>query len=364
MLTWLEINKKNLAHNIKVYRKIAPYSEIWPVIKSNAYGHGFSNIAKLLDKNKDIKGFMVVSLEEALELKEITSKDIMVLSYFVKKDQRLRDIDNISLPIYDLETAEYLNNLGKERKQKYIVNIKIDTGTTRLGLRVEESEEVIKEIQKLKYLEINSIYTHYAESEAEDQTFTIIQYKLFQELVNKFNIKSHSVCSASALSQKEAQSTIIRLGICLYGLWPSKATKKRGKEENLELKPVLTWKTKVIQVKEIKKGESIGYNRRYILKKDSRVAVLPIGYNEGYDRSLSNKSSVIINDKKYFVRGNICMNLTMVEVDDKVRVGAEVILLGRSENEKIRAEELAEYSNTINYEIVTRINSKIKRVNI
>ena len=130
------------------------------------------------------------------------------------------------------------------------------------------------------------------------------------------------------------------------------------------IKPVMTWKTRVIQVKDIKKGESIGYNRTYIVKENSKVAIIPIGYNEGYNRSLSNKSSVIINDRKYFVRGNICMNLTMIEVDDKVRVEDEVILIGESNNNSISAEELAEYSNTINYEIVTRINSGIKRINI
>ena len=362
MLTWLEINKENLFYNIEVYKKIAPHSEIWPVIKSNSYGHGLSNIAELLEDNKDIKGLMVVNLSEALQLKEITSKDIMVLSYFAKEDKRLKYIDNISLPIYDLETAEYLNNLGKKRNKKYNINIKIDTGTTRLGLRVEESEEVINKIKELKYLNINSLYTHYAESEAKDQTFTTTQYKLFRGVINKFGIKSHSVCSAAVLSQKQAQSTIIRLGISLYGLWPSKETKERGK--GIELKPVLSWKTKVIQVKEIKKGESIGYNRTYRVKEDSKIAILPIGYNEGYNRLLSNKSSVIINDKKYFVRGNICMNLTMVEVDDTVRVGDEVILIGQSKNNEISVEELAEFSNTINYEIVTRINSDIKRINI
>lgn len=364
MLTWIEINKKNLYHNIRQFSILAPNSEIWPVIKSNSYGHGFSNIAELLNDNKFVSGYMVVNLEEGIELKKITDKPIMVLSYFNKEDDRIKDIDNISLPIYDIETAEYLNTLGKERNKKYIINIKIDTGTSRLGFRIEESEEFIKKIQRLEYLEINSIYTHYAESEAEDQTFTTAQYRLFKELVDKFDIKSHSVCSAAAFSQIQAHSDIIRLGISLYGLWPSDSTRKRGWMSKACIKPVMTWKTKVIQVKEIKRGESIGYDRTYKLEKDSIVAIIPVGYNEGYDRSLSNKSSVIINDKKYFVRGNICMNLTMVEVDDDVRVGDEVVLLGNSESKNITAEELADHANSINYEIVTRINSNIKRINI
>jgi len=364
MLTWIEINKKNLYHNIRQFSILAPNSEIWPVIKSNGYGHGFSNIVKLLNENESVSGLMVVNLDEGMELRKITDKPIMVLSYFDKEDDRIKDIDNISLPIYDIETAEYLNILGKERNKKYIINIKIDTGTSRLGFRIEESEESINKIKELEYLEINSIYTHYAESEAEDQTYTEAQYKLFKSIVDKFDIKSHSVCSAAAFSQIQAHSDIIRLGISLYGLWPSDSTRKRGWMSKACIKPVMTWKTRVIQVKDIKKGESIGYDRTYKLEKDSKVAVIPVGYNEGYDRSLSNKSEVIINDNKYFVRGNICMNLTMVEVDDYVRVGDEVVLLGNSESKNITAEELAEHANSINYEIVTRINSSIKRINI
>ncbi len=365
MLTWLEINKKNLEYNLKQFKILAPYSEIWPVIKSNAYGHGFKNIAYLLNKNKDVSGFMVVNLDEGIELKELTNKPIIVLSYFDKEDHRLKNVDNISLPIYDLNTAQFLNNLGQKRNKKYSINIKIDTGISRLGLRVEEAEEVIKKIVKKEYLKINSLYTHYAESESADQSFTVTQYKLFKKIVDKFNLKSHSVCSAACISQSQAQSNIIRLGISLYGLWPSEATRKRGEEKKIELKPVLTWKTKVIQIKKIKKGESIGYDRTYKVNKDTKIAVLPIGYNEGYDRSLSNKSFVIIKDKKYPVRGNICMNLIMVEINNtNISVGEEVILLGNSKSKNIKVEELAKKARSINYEIITRINSSIKRINI
>tara|TARA_B100001964_G_scaffold213975_1_gene251258 strand:- start:39 stop:1136 length:1098 start_codon:yes stop_codon:yes gene_type:complete len=363
MITWIEINKKNLYHNLKQFKNLASNSEIWPVIKSNAYGHGFENIVNLLNKNKFVSGFMVVNLDEGIFLKKLTNKPIMVLSYFEKENSYLKDLDNISLPIYDLETAKYLNNLGKNRNKKYIINIKIDTGTSRLGFRVEEAEKVIKELQKKEYLEINSIYTHYAESESENQDFTIKQYKLFKKIVDKFSIKNHSVCSAACISQLQAQSNIVRLGISLYGLWPSEATKKRGEDSNIEIKPVMSWKTKIIQIKELKKGDSIGYDRTYICDKDIKIAILPIGYNEGYDRSLSNKGSVIIRDKKYSIRGNICMNLIMVEIDNKnIKIGDEVILIGSSKNNNISVEDLANNAGTINYEIITRVNSKIKRV--
>lgn len=359
MITWIELNKNHLAHNIKQFKKITPQSEIWPVVKSNAYGHGLDQIVSLLNNNNDVAGLMTVNLEEAIALTKITTKSLIVLSYFDKVEEQLKIASDkkIILPIYDLATAEYLNSLA----YKFLINIKIDTGTSRLGFRAEEALGVIKKIEKLENLEIISLFTHFAESENDDQTFTDQQVEKFNNITDQFpQYKKHAACSAASFSQPTAQGDIIRLGVSLYGLWPSEETKQRGKEKDVELKAVLSWKTKIIQIKDLKAGETVGYNRTWQADKDIKIAILPIGYNEGYDRLLSNKAQVIIKNKKYPVRGNICMNLSMIELpqDTDIEVGGVVTLLG----EEIRVEEIAEWSQTINYEVVTRINSNLPRI--
>lgn len=362
-LTWVEINKKNILHNIRQFKNIAPKSEIWPVLKSNAYGHGLVEIADFLKDNEDIAGFMLASLDEALSIKDKTTKPLMVLSYFDRDDFKLlKKVEKqISLPLYDLETADYLDSLGK----KIFVNIKIDTGTSRLGFRLDEAKEAIKYVEAKDNLEIYSIFTHYAQSEAEDLSFSKEQFTEFSKITKDFSkYKTHSACSAASIALPEAQADIIRLGLSFYGLWPSEATKRRAWMSQICLQPLLTWKTKVIQVKNLKAGDTIGYNRTYKCPKDCQIAVLPIGYNEGYDRLLSNKAEVIIKGQKCKVRGNICMNLTMVEIPEglNLEVGEVVTLLGQQDGQSVSADDLAKHAQTINYEIVTRINPSIKRI--
>jgi alanine racemase len=264
-----------------------------------------------------------------------------------------------------LETADYLDGLGKKLKKKFLINIKIDTGISRLGFRAEESDQAVDHIKNKKFLKVNSIFTHYAESEAANKSFTEQQFKKFNTIAGKyFDIKMHSACSAATVSLPITQQSIIRLGISMYGLWPSKITRDRGVKKKMKLKPAMSWRTKILQVKKVKTGETIGYNRTYKCKKNCQVVVLPIGYNEGYSRMGSNKAKVLIKGKKYPVRGNVCMNLTMVELPANIEVsqGEVVTLLGHDHKQQITAEDIALWSKTINYEVVTRINPMIKRI--
>ena len=366
-LTWIEINKANLLYNLAQFKKIAPHSEIWPVIKSNAYGHGLELVAKILDKDANATGFMVVSLEEAIRLLELVSKPIMVLSFFEKNEADLTQAaaNKISLPVYDLETANYLDSLGRKINKKFLLNIKIDTGTSRLGFKMSEALGAIKQIQVKSNLEIYSIFTHYAESEAEDLSFSQKQLADFQSITHKFpGIKIHSACSAASLAMKAAQKDLIRLGISLYGLWPSPAAKERGRSLDIDIKPVLSLKTKIIQLKNLSQGETIGYNRTYRTDRDIKLALIPVGYYDGYDRSLSNKAKVLIKGKEYNIRGNICMNLSMIELpyDSDIKVGETVVLLGVDNGRQIFADDLAYLSKTISYEILVRLNQQIPRI--
>ncbi|PWB38261.1 MAG: alanine racemase [Parcubacteria group bacterium] len=366
-LAWVEINKANLVHNLQQYKNIIPHAQIWPVIKSNAYGHGLASVLSILEKEKNAAGFMLANLDEALAVRVLSKKPLMVLSYFDPEESQLLKIvdQNISLTVYDLATADYLNDLGAKLNTKFQINIKVDTGTSRLGFRVEEAADVVRQIQHKPNLEIFSIFSHFAESEAEDQTFSRGQLAQLNQIKKQFpDILFHIACSAAAISVPDSQLDIVRLGLSLYGLWPSEPSRQRGEKLGLDLHTVLSWCTKIVQIKKIKSGESIGYNRTHIFEHDGQLAVLPVGYNEGYPRALSNKSEVLIKGKRCPVRGNICMNLTMVEIPQglEVKVGDRATLIGIDDAEKISAEYLAGQAQSINYEIVTRINTDIPRI--
>lgn len=362
MITWIELNKNNLYHNTAQFKKAAPNSEIWPVVKSNAYGHGLKEIVELLDKDKNTTGFMVVNLSEALAVKKISKKPVMVLSYFDRGEKELSEASKkqISLPVYDLDTINYLDNLGKP----FLVNLKIDTGTSRLGFLSEESITAIEYVKSKKNLKLNSIFTHFAESESSDLSFSIKQFEILKSISEIFpDIKMHAACSAATISLPQTQEDIIRMGLALYGLWPSNETYERGKKMNIELRPVMSVKTSIIHIKELKAGNTIGYDRTYKCKKNTKIAVVPFGYNEGYSRLLSNKGEMIVKGHKCLVRGNICMNLAMLDISGiDVKIGEEVIVLGSKGKESISAEDIADKSQTINYEVVTKMNSHLPRI--
>lgn len=230
----------------------------------------------------------------------------------------------------------------------------------RLGFAPEEIERVVAAIQATPQLTIQGIFSHFAVAD-EDAIFTKKQLRQFNDVVAKVTKRGklpllHIANSAGSLFMQNQDCNLVRIGIALYGLEPA------AKNSQFNLKPALSWKTRVIQLKDVKAGEKISYGLTYEFIKDTRVAVLPIGYADGYDRKLSNCGEVIIRGKRCPVRGRVCMNLTMVEVASSVKEGDEVVLIGRQESEEITINELAEKIGTINYEVVTRINPEIERI--
>lgn len=360
MYTWLEINKKNILHNLRKFRKIIGNDKLlMPVIKSNAYGHGIIEIAKLIDKSNLADKICVVNSEEAILLKKNNiHSPILILSYWKQKN-----IDkNFEYVVYDLQQALFLNNLKKDIK----IHLKVDTGTSRLGILDKDFISFFHQINKLKYLKIIGIFTHYANSE-ENNAFTREQtakLKKIKDKISKINPKIiyHAACSAAVMSNRDSIFDGIRLGISLYGYWPSLHSKLSALKSysKLVLKPALTWKTKIIQIKELPKNSFIGYGCSYLTKRKTKLAILPVGYNEGYDRGLSNCGEVFIKNKKCPVAGRVCMNLTMIDVSklQNVKPGDEVELLGKH----ITAEEIAKKLHTINYELITRINPLLPRL--
>ncbi|MBU1036930.1 alanine racemase [Patescibacteria group bacterium] len=370
--SWLEIESSAIRHNLQIFRKIIGSKVcLMAVVKSNAYGHGFFEVAKICDKTKEVDWLGVANLEEALELRNKNiKKPILVLSYYDLNRKQFKEAikKGISLTVYDLRQLKFINKIAEGLNKRAKIHFKVDTGTSRIGLPVNKVLSFIRDAQSYKKINIKGLFTHYATAEEVNQKFTIKQTQIFYQLIQKlekhhiFIPLKHTACSAATLLDKMYHFDLIRLGISLYGLWSLENGKAIKKGYNL--KPALTWKTKIIQVKNISPGQTIGYGRTFKSAKKMKLVILPIGYWEGYDRHLSNKGEVLIHGQRCKVRGRVCMNLTMVEVDNikNVKVGDEVVLLGKQGSEVISAEELANKVGTINYEIVTRINPLIPRI--
>jgi alanine racemase len=366
--SWVEIDKNALEHNLESYKKIISPAFLAPVIKSNAYGHGIGTIAKILDSHKDVDYICVVALQEALFLRSIgIQKPLLVLSII---DGDLEEaVDNaIDLVAYDIFTVKELNAIARIKNKKASVHIKIDTGLSRLGLGYTQALQLVKDTHELSHISIQGIFTHLAESESDDQTFTNQQREVYSAFVKQvetlgiFIPLKHIACSAAATINMSNNDTMVRLGIGMYGLWPSEENKSLTQKlyPNFYLKPVLSWKTRIIQIKEIPAGSSVGYDRTHCVSGPTKIAIIPVGYWDGYDRRLSNKGIVLINNQEAPIIGRIAMNLSIVDITGlSVSKDHEVILLGNYPN--VSADDLAKKCNTINYEIVTRINPLLPR---
>ncbi len=368
-LTWLEIDKQAFEHNIAQYKKIVHPTLLAIVVKSNAYGHGMHQIAALAEENSNVDYLCTASLSEAISLRQhAIKKPILVLSIL---DDTLEQafIHSIDIVVYSLQQALELKKIGTRLQKKINVHIKIDTGLSRLGILHEVAVDFVKQLNTLSHLNIKGIFTHFAQSEKENQTFTDLQIERFNQIIESLEKEKiyiplkHSSCSAAITANAKSHFTMARAGIGIYGLWSSSENKKLTEKTNslFSLKPVLTWKTKIIQIKEVPAGSSVGYDRTYITKKISRIATLPLGYWDGYDRKLSNKGFVYINNHRAQIVGRIAMNLMMVDITNiTTGVGDEVIVLGKYD--LISADDLAKNCETINYEFVTRINPLLPRI--
>ncbi len=370
-LTWVEISKRALRDNIYQYANIISQCALLaPVIKSNAYGHGLLPVASLLDGNTLVTWLCVVSLSEALMLRAHgIQKTILVLSIIDDELERAVS-NNIDLVAYDLKTILKLDAIAQQQKKMARIHIKIDTGLSRAGIWHEEAFSFIEHIASLPAITIQGIFTHFANSESDDPTFVSLQLLRFHYLIHQLESRGiyipykHTTCSAAITAYNNAHYNAVRLGIGTYGLWPSAENKyiTQKKYPAFELKPVLTWKTRIIQIKTVPCDSYVGYDLTYKTTQSTTIALLPVGYWDGYDRGLSNKGTVLIHNKYAPVIGRIAMNLTMVDITaiPEVQIDDEVILLGNYD--KLNAHAIAQHLDTINYEIVTKINPLLPRV--
>lgn len=365
---WLEINLDNLEYNLNsIKESVDGNAIIMPVIKANAYGHGSVHLAKLY-KELGVERLAVSILQEAVELRQNKiDGPILVLNYTPEDTlDMVVDLD-LTQAVYSLKSAERLSEIALEREKKVKIHIKVDSGMGRIGLlaKEESSIDMIEKISKLPNIEIEGIFTHFARADEQDKKTTWTQYKKFNDLVDKLenmgiNIAmKHVSNSAAIIDLPDYNFNIVRPGIMLYGYYPSTEVDKR----RVDLKPAMTLKAQVSNVKELGEGEGISYGHIFTTSRKSKIATLPIGYADGYSRMLSEKAFVSVQDKRVPVVGRICMDQMMIDVTDldDVKIGDEVVLFGVGKNSYPKVEELALILGTINYEVVCMMGRRIPR---
>jgi alanine racemase len=370
-ISYIEISKNNLIHNFKELKKIAHKKvEIAVVLKSNAYGHGQNEIAKILEPYADY--FQVNSVSELELLRKVSKKKTFVLGYVQKSDLQKAIKLSCILSVFSLEQLKAVEKAAKAFGLKQEIHIPVDAYLGREGIIESEWKMFFEEIKKCRNIKLGGIYAHFANIEDTNNfTHATKQIKKYQQalkLAEKFGfekIKTHISATSGLLvyEKNKGINSVVRLGIGIYGLWPSLHIKYLYKGK-FELRPVLEWKTKVAQVKTLPAGRTVGYGLAYMTYVPTKIAVIPIGYADGFDRGLSNKGEVLIRGERCKVIGRVAMNMFVVNVDHLKEVEAEdeVVILGHQEKNQISAEEIADKIDTINYEITTRLSPLLPRI--
>jgi len=371
---WVEIDAASFRQNVEAFRSRLGKTELMPVIKSNAYGHGLLPIARLAE-SLGINWFGVNSVEEGISLRQAGfQQKILVLGYVPLAQAELAVEYDLRVVVYNPENIRALAEAARRQKKKVYLHLKVETGTNRQGIPIKKIGNIWREIKKHPQLVLEGLSSHFANIEdTTDDYYPKFQLENFRQAIDWFKQRDinvplrHMSCSAASILFPETHFELARVGIGLYGLWPSKETmvscRLRG-QEALRLKPVLSWRARVAQVKNVARGAYVGYGCTYRTTRPTRLAVIPVGYYDGYDRSLSNAAYVLIRGKRAPVRGRVCMNFFMVDVTDipGVKLEDQVTLIGKDGRDKITADQLATLAGTINYEIVSRINPSIPRV--
>ncbi len=337
------------------------------VIKTDGYGHGAVQIARMLEPKDYIWGYAVATLDEAVVLrKRGIKKPILVLGCIFPDQWEAAITHEIRFTVYTKEMAEGISELaGKLDKDAY-VHIKLDTGMSRLGFLIqEESAEIITGITRLPGLIMEGMFTHFAKADETDKTFTNKQYEGYLWMKKRLEENGvafqyyHCCNSAGIIDVKEANLDLVRAGISTYGLYPSEEVEK----ENVPLKPALELVSHVAHVKWVDEGTPVSYGGTYITKRRTRIATIPVGYGDGYPRSLSNKGYVLIHGKEAPILGRVCMDQFMVDVTEieDVAFGDVVTLVGENEGAHLPVEVLSDLSGRFNYEFVCDLGKRIPR---
>lgn len=362
--TWAEINLGNIAHNVRAFRNhIALPVKLMAVVKAEGYGHGAVEVARsALAAGAD--WLSVALVEEGIRLRQAgLAAPILILGYLPPDALPAVFQYHLTPGLVDFEAAELLEDEARRQRRRIGVHVKVDTGMGRLGPRGSAGYDLIKRVMASTHLELEGVYTHFAAADEEDKLFTLTQLDKFKSLVetikkDKPQVIAHCANSAAAIELPEAQFDMVRIGISLYGLYPSAQVRKL-----VDLRPAMSLHTNVAYVKDVPQGTPISYGCTHVTSQSSRIATLPIGYADGYMRGLSGKADVLIQGERAPLAGRICMDYIMVDITNlpEVGVGEPVVLFGEQGSACISADELARLSGTINYEIVCAVSGRVPR---
>ena len=366
---YAEINLDAILENVLAMKEhISDTTKIMAVIKTDGYGHGAIPIANELEKEDSVYGFAVATAEEALDLrKNNIKKPILILGYtFPGKYEELIQ-NHISMALFREDSLMEIAEVAEKIGQKALVHIKVDTGMGRIGVRPDkEGIGFAGKILANNALCLEGVFTHFAKADEANKEFTYGQLEKFNSYVDEIEktfhyqvpIK-HASNSAGILDIKEANMDLVRAGIILYGLLPSDEVSK----DEISLKPALSLYSTIVYIKEIEKGTPVSYGGKFVADKKMKIATIPVGYGDGYPRSLSQKGYVLIRGKKAPILGRVCMDQFMVDVThiDDVGMGDKVTLIGKDKGERITVEELGNLADKFNYEFVCGLSKRIPR---
>jgi len=356
-LTWIEISKSALLHNITFFKERNKGKKIIAMVKSNAYGHGLLEVVSII--KEEVDAFAVADFQESMKLRNFLKQTPIFILLPVINEKEVKEVakSKISLFVGNLQYLRFLSGIKTDYKIR--IHLEVNSGMNRTGIEPREITEAMDVIEKSSILQLEGIFSHFA-TLPSNLDFAKKQINIFRDILKHLknkNIWIHMENSAAASINLLPEANAIRPGISLYGLPPSPDSK-------LDVKPVLSLKSLIIDIRHLNKGEGISYDHTFITERPSIIATLGIGYGNGYMRNLSNKAEVIVKGKRVPIVGRICMNHILIDITDvpDVKLYETVTLIGKEGEEEITATELAIKSGTINYEITTKLFPNIKRI--
>ena len=361
--TWAEVNLQQLENNLDaIKRNVAP-SKVMLIVKANAYGHGLVEVSKALAGKADYVGVAV--LEEGILLRKLGIGAPIIVLGGIWGDQILSYLQHdLTLTASSIERLEQINAVAGSIGVKAKVHLKIDTGMERLGVHYYSAHLLQEAALKCAHVEVEGIFSHFANADSPDLSHARLQLERFQEVLRFYERRSlpmpmrHMANSAAVLQLPESYLDMVRPGIMLYGVYPSPETAR-----TVTVQPAMAWKSRVVYFKVVKPGHAVSYGSTWQPDHMVRIVTVPVGYGDGYFRSMSNRAQLIIRGGKFAQVGTICMDQLMANIEwTSAYNGDEVILLGESGGERITVEDLAHWAGTIPYEILTNINTRVPRV--
>jgi alanine racemase len=363
--TWVEVNLTRLSKNLQAIRAHVAPAKVMIIVKANAYGHGLAKVVRHLSTQADYIGVAV--LEEGIFLRELgVTAPILVLGGIWGDQVPNYLLHDLSLTASSVERLEQINSVAGQMGVKAKVHLKIDTGMERIGVHYYSAHTIQEGALKCDNVLVEGIFSHFANADSRDMTHARLQLERFNEVLRFYENHSlplpirHMANSAAILQLPESNFDMVRPGIMLYGVFPSPDI-----VHSVQVQPALAWKSRVVYFKVVKPGHPVSYGSTWQSDHPVRIVTLPVGYGDGYFRSLSNKTKVIIHGKKYPQVGIICMDQMMVNIAaDSAFNGDEVTLVGESDGEGVSVQDLADWAGTIPYEILTNINTRVPRIYI